>query len=87
LVNSAEIIPSLVEPAHEKLAKLGLDHVHILLGDGEGLSKDAPYDRAIFTAGSHDVNMRAYLSSQKTQTGPNEWVVRRGDADLIYSLP
>lgn len=86
LVNSVEIIPSLVEPAQRVIASLGLDNVRVLLGDGgEGLSKDAPYDRAVFTAGSYDLP-KAFFD-QVADGGLLLIVIKnRGGGDCLYLL-
>ncbi len=55
-VVSVEIISDLVETARESVKQLGLTQVEIIQGDGgDGYSTYAPYDRAVFTAGSTDL--------------------------------
>jgi protein-L-isoaspartate(D-aspartate) O-methyltransferase len=55
-VVSLEIIPELARSAQQNILSLGITNVHIIAGDGaEGYGDSAPYDRAIFTAGSFDV--------------------------------
>lgn len=56
LVDSVEIIPELAEGARRGLSRAGRDNVRVLLGDaGAALDGDRTYDRAVFTAGSHDL--------------------------------
>jgi len=55
-VVSLEIIPELARSAQQNILSLGITNVHIVAGDGaEGYEDSAPYDRAIFTAGSFDL--------------------------------
>lgn len=55
-VVSLEIIPELVRSAHENLQRMGLAQVEVKKGDGGyGDKTNAPYDRAIFTAGCYDL--------------------------------
>ncbi len=50
-VYSVEIYPELVKFARENFERMGIDNVHVILGDGGiGYSKEAPYDRIIVTA-------------------------------------
>jgi protein-L-isoaspartate(D-aspartate) O-methyltransferase len=65
-VVSVEIIPELIQSARASVAAVGLDHVEIVEGDGgDGHERHAPYDRAIFTAGSYDLP-RAFYRQVKT---------------------
>ncbi len=60
-VYSLEIIPAMAEQAAAVVAGLGINNVHIIAGDGgEGYAPGAPYDRAIFTAGSYDLPRHFY---------------------------
>ena len=53
---SVEIIPELVERANKCIARKGLEHVVIKQGEGgDGSDNEAPYDRAVFTAGAFDL--------------------------------
>ncbi len=55
-VVSLEIIPSLAQETRENLKHLGYKNVEIIQADGaHGYAKEAPYDRAIFTAGATDL--------------------------------
>jgi protein-L-isoaspartate(D-aspartate) O-methyltransferase len=55
-VVSVEIISDLVQTAVESVKQLGLSQVEIIQGDGgDGYPQYAPYDRAVFTAGSTDL--------------------------------
>jgi protein-L-isoaspartate(D-aspartate) O-methyltransferase len=55
-VYSLEIIPEMARAASDALRLLGLKNVDVIAGDGgDGFAPAAPYDRAIFTAGAHDL--------------------------------
>lgn len=55
-VYSIEIIPEIAESAKTVITDLGIENVQIIEGDaGEGYSAGAPYDRAVFTAGTYDL--------------------------------
>lgn len=55
-VYSSEIIPEIAAQAQESLAALGIANVEILPGDGgDGHAAGAPFDRAVFTAGTYDL--------------------------------
>lgn len=55
-VYSIERIPKLAKKAKGVLAKLGLKNVNIVVGDGTlGLTKLAPFDAIIVTAGAKDI--------------------------------
>lgn len=55
-VYSLEIIPEVAKMAMDTIEQWEIKNVHILQGDGgDGYSAGAPYDRAIFTAGSYDL--------------------------------
>ncbi len=55
-VYSKEIIPEIAKTAESAIADLGIENVRIIEGDaGEGYSPGAPYDRAVFTAGTYDL--------------------------------
>ncbi|MDD5448037.1 MAG: protein-L-isoaspartate(D-aspartate) O-methyltransferase [Actinomycetota bacterium] len=52
-VYTIERVKSLAETARERLDKLGIENVHVVIGDGSaGLPEYAPYDRIIVTAGT-----------------------------------
>jgi len=55
-VYSLEIIPEVAQMAMDTIEQWEIKNVQILQGDGgDGYSTGAPYDRAIFTAGSYDL--------------------------------
>jgi protein-L-isoaspartate(D-aspartate) O-methyltransferase len=55
-VYSIERLPELVNFARENLEKLGLDNVHVILGDGSlGYPEKSPYDRIIITAACTEI--------------------------------
>jgi protein-L-isoaspartate(D-aspartate) O-methyltransferase len=60
-VYSLEIIPEVARAAAERIESLNIAHVQIINADaGEGYAPGAPYDRAIFTAGSYDLPHHLY---------------------------
>ena len=55
-VYSIERLSELVNFARENLEKLGIDNVHVILGDGSmGYPKESPYDRIIITAACTEI--------------------------------
>jgi protein-L-isoaspartate(D-aspartate) O-methyltransferase len=55
-VYSLELIPEMAQRAAATIDTLGIKNVNVIEGDGgEGYAADAPYDRAIFTAGAYDL--------------------------------
>lgn len=55
-VYSLEIIPELARTAVDTFVALGIENVSIVEADGgESYTPGAPYDRAIFTAGTYDL--------------------------------
>lgn len=55
-VYSVEIIPQIAEAARQVILERGITNVEIITGDGgSGYAEGAPYDRAVFTAGSYDL--------------------------------
>jgi protein-L-isoaspartate(D-aspartate) O-methyltransferase len=55
-VHSLEIIPGMATAATDAIEKLGIKNVKVIAGDGgDGYAAGAPYDRAIFTAGTYDL--------------------------------
>ncbi|HXL73014.1 MAG TPA: protein-L-isoaspartate O-methyltransferase, partial [bacterium] len=65
-VVSVEIIKELIKNARDTVKELGLTHVEIIEGDGGyGYEKEAPYDRAIFTAGANDLPGSFYKQIKK----------------------
>jgi protein-L-isoaspartate(D-aspartate) O-methyltransferase len=85
-VVSIEIIPELIQSARASVAALGLGHVEILEGDGgDGYEHHAPYDRAIFTAGSYDLPRAFYR--QVRPGGLLLFVLKnKGGADTLILL-
>ncbi len=60
-VYSVEIIPEMAQQAAANVAALGIENVSIIQGDGgAGYAAGAPYDRAIFTAGTYDLPASFY---------------------------
>src|SRR6266498_223928 len=55
-VYSLELISEMAQTATSTIEALGIKNVKVIEGDGgEGYAADAPYDRAIFTAGAYDL--------------------------------
>ena len=55
-VHSIERIPELAESASQRLRRLGMDNVHVHLGDGTaGLPAYAPFDAIVVTAGAPEL--------------------------------
>lgn len=55
-VYSLELIPELAQTAASTLDELGIRNVRVIEADGgDGYAPGAPYDRAIFTAGTYDL--------------------------------
>jgi protein-L-isoaspartate(D-aspartate) O-methyltransferase len=64
-VYSLEIIPEVAKMAVSSMETLGITNVHIIAADGgEGYAAAAPYDRAIFTAGTYDLPHHFYEQMQ-----------------------
>ena len=60
-VYSLEIIPEVAMSAAGTIETLEITNVHIVAADGgEGYAAGAPYDRAIFTAGTYDLPHHIY---------------------------
>jgi protein-L-isoaspartate(D-aspartate) O-methyltransferase len=60
-VYSLEIIPEVARMAANTIEALDIKNVHIIAADGgEGYAAAAPYDRAIFTAGTYDLPRHFY---------------------------
>lgn len=85
-VVTMEIVPELALMAEERLVRLGLSRVNVLLGDGaRGFAAAAPYDRVIFTAAAHDIP-RA-LNDQLKDGGRMVFVLSGGlGPDILYVL-
>jgi protein-L-isoaspartate(D-aspartate) O-methyltransferase len=65
-VYSLEIIPALATKAAAVIETGGSPNVHIIAADGgEGYAAGAPYDRAIFTAGTYDLPHHFYAQMKE----------------------
>lgn len=65
-VYSLEIIPEVARRAAAAIQNLGISNVSIVEADGgEGYAPGAPYDRAIFTAGTYDLPRPFYDQIRK----------------------
>lgn len=95
-VESLEIIPELAESAAHAVESMGISNVHIVAGDGaEGYAESAPYDRAVFTAGSFDLPRHFYRQLQddglllvviKTEGGGDNLCLLRKVGDHFQSI-
>jgi protein-L-isoaspartate(D-aspartate) O-methyltransferase len=85
-VTSVEILPELAESATRTVRELGLANIHIVQGDGgDGLASNAPYDRAIFTAGTYDLPRAFY--AQLKEGGLLLVVIKvKGGGDALFLL-
>ena len=82
---SLEIIPSLAQETRENLKHLGYKNVEIIQADGaNGYAKEAPYDRAIFTAGATDLP-QAYHDQIKVG-GKLLFVLKTSGVDVLLLL-
>jgi protein-L-isoaspartate(D-aspartate) O-methyltransferase len=95
-VFSLEIIPEVAKMARASLETLGITNVQIVAADGgEGYAPGAPYDRAIFAAGTYDLPRCFYaqmrdrglllLVLKNTGGGDNLFLLRK-TADHFESL-
>lgn len=86
VVHTVEIIPELIEPARQAIARAGLGNVHVHEGDGgDGFDIGTSYDRAVFTAGSYD--LPSALFQQVRQGGLLLFVMKmRGGGDTLHLL-
>lgn len=95
-VHSLEIIPEVARQATANLAALGISNVSVIEADaGEGYVPAAPYDRAIFTAGTYDLPRHFYsqlreggllLAVIKCEGGGDSLFVLRKEGDHFCSL-
>jgi protein-L-isoaspartate(D-aspartate) O-methyltransferase len=85
-VHSLEIIPEVAATAQATMAARGITNVHIIAGDGgDGFAPAAPYDRAVFTAGTYDLPRHFY--SQLTDGGLLLVVIKsEGGGDNLFLL-
>jgi protein-L-isoaspartate(D-aspartate) O-methyltransferase len=95
-VYSLDIIPEVAKMAMGSMETLGITNVHIIAADGgEGYTAGAPYDRAIFTAGTYDLPHHFYEQIQdrgllliviKNEGGGDNLFLLRKTADHFESL-
>ncbi|MBI3933874.1 MAG: hypothetical protein HY316_04225 [Acidobacteria bacterium] len=95
-VYSIEILPELAAAAQQTMANLGIRNVTVVSGEGgEGYAPGAPYDRAVFTAGSYDIPLAFYrqikeegllLIGIKTQGGGDNLFLLRKLEDHFESI-
>lgn len=95
-VQSVEIIPEVARRASSTLRSLGISNVRVVEGDGAaGYPDAAPYDRAIFTAGTFDLPRHFYeqirvegllLVVIKTPGGGDNLVLLRKAGDHFESV-
>jgi protein-L-isoaspartate(D-aspartate) O-methyltransferase len=84
-VVSVEIISELASETRENLKGLGIQNVEIITGDGMlGYSAEAPYDRAVFTAGAGDFP-RAFHDQIKDE-GLVLFVLKGTEVDYLFKL-
>jgi protein-L-isoaspartate(D-aspartate) O-methyltransferase len=95
-VYSLEIIPEIAATAMNTLDRLHINNVHVVAADGgEGHVAGAPYDRAIFTAGTYDLSHCFYdqikdggllLIVMKNEGGGDTLFLLRKTRDYFESL-
>jgi protein-L-isoaspartate(D-aspartate) O-methyltransferase len=95
-VHSLEIIPEVAQVAAAAVDRMGLTNVHVVEGDGGGgYPPAAPFDRAIFTAGTYDlphpfhrqiVEGGLLLIVIKNEGGGDTLFIMRRAADHFVSL-
>ena len=99
-VSSMEIIPDIAQNVKSAIEAAGIENVEIIEGDGgKGYSLGAPYDRAVFTAGTYDLP-RAFheqireggflLVVIKVEGGGDQMFLlekKRNQFDSVYSMP
>ncbi len=85
-VCSVEIIPEVADAAKEAIQALEIKNVTVVEGDGgAGYEAGAPYDRAIFTAGTYDLPRHFY--SQMREGGLLLAVIKNvGGGDTLFVL-
>lgn len=85
-VYSLELIPEVARSASEAVEALGIMNVRVIQGDGgEGYPAGAPYDRAIFTAGTYDLPRPFF--EQMTEGGLMLAVIKNeGGGDTLFLL-
>jgi protein-L-isoaspartate(D-aspartate) O-methyltransferase len=95
-VHSLEIIPEIAQMAARTIEELGITNVHIVEGDGgDGHASSAPFDRAIFAAGTYDLPRHFYQQMKdgglllvviKTEGGGDNLFVLRKTGDHFESV-
>jgi protein-L-isoaspartate(D-aspartate) O-methyltransferase len=95
-VQSVEIIPEVARNASSAIRSLGISNVQVIEGDGAaGYPDAAPYDRAIFTAGTFDLPRHFYQQIReeglllvviKTPGGGDNLFVLRKTGDHFESV-
>ena len=85
-VYSLELIPEVARSAAATIKTLGITNVTVVEADGgEGYAAGAPYDRAIFTAGSYD--LPGHLFDQMRERGLLLIVIKNeGGGDSLFLL-
>lgn len=84
-VITIEIIPSLTIQTRDRLKHLGFTNVEVIQGDGaHGFLPEAPFDRAIFTAGATDLP-RAFHQQVKVG-GKLIFVLKGPTVDYLFLL-
>jgi len=83
---SLEIIPEVARAATATIERLGIPNVSIIAADGgDGYAPSAPYDRAIFTAGTYDLPRPFY--EQVAEDGLLLVVIKNeGGGDNLFLL-
>jgi protein-L-isoaspartate(D-aspartate) O-methyltransferase len=85
-VNSLEIIPEVAQRAIDSINRLSIKNVNIIEADGgEGYAADAPYDRAIFTAGAYDLPHH-YFEQMKDNSMLLIVIKIEGGGDTLFIL-
>jgi protein-L-isoaspartate(D-aspartate) O-methyltransferase len=85
-VYTVEIIPELARMAAEAMESLGISNVSVINADGgDAYAPGAPYDRAIFTAGSYDLP-RAFYEQVKDGGLLLAVIKNEGGGDYLFIL-
>jgi protein-L-isoaspartate(D-aspartate) O-methyltransferase len=85
-IYSLEILPEVAQVAAETIKRLEIDNVSVINADGgAGYRVNAPYDRAIFTAGAYDLPCHFY--DQMREEGLLLIVIKnQGGGDNLFLL-
>lgn len=82
---SIEIIPTLAQETKKTIQEMGFTNILIVQGDGaQGYPPEAPYDRAIFTAGATDLPLAFH--EQIKLGGKLLFVLKTHFGDLLLTL-